>query len=342
MSHRWPERRVRSGQTTRPDLRAHSPLPWGSTLDHQRAEEPTMGLLMRQSPASPTRGDRPRRLSALIGVGVITVLTLTGCIKVDATVAIAPDATASGTFAFELQKEAASFLGINTLDDFSSQIDQGALTDGEELDAFQECVSSETETGFAYTCTFANTPFSDADGLWSISKEDATIVFTMVNDGGGEANGEAAGLLGDAGMGSIDVDVEFPGPITSVEGDFVEQVSENEARVSASMTDSVNVTIRSEDGESSAPIAVILIIAGTAGIVVLLIVAVVLLAMRRRAGASGSGTSDSEASDFGAAEVEPASSPAADATPAVESSTENAVPELESGESDQESSDDPS
>ena len=297
---------------------------------------------MRQSPASPTRGDRPRRLSALIGVGVITVLTLTGCIKVDATVAIAPDATASGTFAFELQKEAASFLGINTLDDFSSQIDQGALTDGEELDAFQECVSSETETGFAYTCTFANTPFSDADGLWSISKEDATIVFTMVNDGGGEANGEAAGLLGDAGMGSIDVDVEFPGPITSVEGDFVEQVSENEARVSASMTDSVNVTIRSEDGESSAPIAVILIIAGTAGIVVLLIVAVVLLAMRRRAGASDSGTSGSGTSDSGAAEVEPASSPAADATPAVESSTENAVPELESGESDQESSDDPS
>ena len=301
-----------------------------------------MGLLMRQSPASPTRGERPRRLSALIGVGVITVLTLTGCIKVDATVAIAPDATASGTFAFELQKEAASFLGINTLDDFSSQIDQGALTDGEELDAFQECVSSETETGFAYTCTFANTPFSDADGLWSISKEDATIVFTMVNDGGGEANGEAAGLLGDAGMGSIDVDVEFPGPITSVEGDFVEQVSENEARVSASMTDSVNVTIRSEDGESSAPIAVILIIAGTAGIVVLLIVAVVLLAMRRRAGASDSGTSGSGTSDSGAAEVEPASSPAADATPAVESSTENAVPELESGESDQESSDDPS
>ena len=297
---------------------------------------------MRQSPASPTRGDRPRRLSALIGVGVITVLTLTGCIKVDATVAIAPDATASGTFAFELQKEAASFLGINTLDDFSSQIDQGALTDGEELDAFQECVSSETETGFAYTCTFANTPFSDADGLWSISKEDATIVFTMVNDGGGEANGEAAGLLGDAGMGSIDVDVEFPGPITSVEGDFVEQVSENEARVSASMTDSVKVTIRSEDGESSAPIAVILIIAGTAGIVVLLIVAVVLLAMRRRAGASDSGTSGSGTSDSGAAEVEPASSPAADATPAVESSTENAVPELESGESDQESSDDPS
>lgn len=301
-----------------------------------------MGLLMRQSPASPTRGDRPRRLSALIGVGVITVLTLTGCIKVDATVAIAPDATASGTFAFVLQKEAASFLGINNLDDFSSQIDQGALTDGEELDAFQECVSSETETGFAYTCTFANTPFSDADGLWSISKEDATIVFTMVNDGGGEENGEAAGLLGDAGMGSIDVDVEFPGPITSVEGDFVEQVSENEARVSASMTDSVKVTIRSEDGGSSAPIAVILIIAGTAGIVVLLIFAVVLLAMRRRAGASGSGTSGSGTSDSGAAEVEPASSPAADATPAVESSTENAIPQLESGESDQESSDDPS
>lgn len=227
---------------------------------------------------------RTPRLAAIVGAGIVASLALSGCIKVDANVAIASDATASGTFAFELQKEAASFLGISDLASFESQIDEGALTEGGELDTFQECVTSESASGYLYTCTFANLPFTESTGLWTVNKEDSTIVFRMVSEGAGEEAQGAGDLLGDASMGSINVAVEFPGPITSVEGSFVEQTSESTAKVSAAMTETIDVTIRSEDGSSSVNIAVILVIALAAGVAVLLIVAVILLVMRRRAG----------------------------------------------------------
>ncbi|HAN72188.1 MAG TPA: hypothetical protein DCQ36_11470 [Actinobacteria bacterium] len=231
-----------------------------------------------------TLSRRPQRLAAFVGAGIVASLALTGCIKVDANVAIASDATASGTFAFELQKDAAGFLGISDLASFQSQIDEGALTEGDELETFQECVTSESETGYVYTCSFANMPFTEPSGLWTVTKEESTIVFAMTSEGAGEETQGADNLLGDASMGSINVTVEFPGPITAVEGEFVEQTSESTAKVSAAMTETINVTIRSEDGSSGTNIAVIIVIALAAGVAVLLIVAVVLLVMRRRAG----------------------------------------------------------
>lgn len=233
---------------------------------------------------SPTIRRSTNRLAALTGIAVLAIVTLSGCIKVDADVAINSDATASGTFAFELQKDAASFLGIGDLATFEQQIDEGALTEGQELDSFQECVTGESDTGYTYTCTFANTPFTEPDGLWRIAKEGSSIVFTMTSEGAGEDGAEAASMLGDAGMGSIDVTVEFPGTITSVQGDLVEKTSDTTARVSASMTDTIDVTITSEDGASQGGIAGIIVVAIAAGVVVLLIVAVILLIMRRRAG----------------------------------------------------------
>lgn len=233
---------------------------------------------------SPTIRRSTNRMAALTGIAVLAIVTLSGCIKVDADVAINSDATASGTFAFELQKDAASFLGIGDLATFEQQIDEGALTEGQELDSFQECVTGESDTGYTYTCTFANTPFTEPDGLWRIAKEGSSIVFTMTSEGAGEDGAEAASMLGDAGMGSIDVTVEFPGTITSVQGDLVEKTSDTTARVSASMTDTIDVTITSEDGASQGGIAGIIVVAIAAGVVVLLIVAVILLIMRRRAG----------------------------------------------------------
>lgn len=225
-----------------------------------------------------------RRVAALAGIAALSVISLSGCIKVDANVAINSDATASGTFAFELQKDAASFLGISDLASFEQQIDEGALTEGQELDSFQECVTGESATGYTYTCTFANTAFTEPDGLWRIAKEGSIIVFTMASEGAGEDGAEAASMLGDAGMGSIDVTVEFPGTITSVQGDLVEKTSDTSARVKASMMDTIDVTIRSEDGAAQGGVAGIIVVAIAAGVVVLLIVAVILLIMRRRAG----------------------------------------------------------
>lgn len=229
------------------------------------------------------------RIAALVGVAAVAALTLTGCIKVDANVAINSDATGSGTFGFELQKEAAGFLGISDLAAFKSNIEEGALTEGEGLESLQDCVTSETETGYAYTCSFANAEFTNPDDLWQITKDGSSIVFTMRNEAAGEEDADMAAMLGETGMGAINVTLEFPGPITSVEGEFAEKTSDTTAKITASMMDTLNVTITSQDS-SGGGFATILVVAIAAGVVVLLVVAVILLVMRRRAG-----TRDSEA-----------------------------------------------
>jgi hypothetical protein len=254
------------------------------------------------------------RIGALVGVAAVAVLTLTGCIKVDANVAIASDATASGTFGFELQKDAAGFLGISDLSSFEAAIDEGALTDGEELETFQECVTSESDAGYVYTCSFANASFTNPDDLWQISKNGSNIVFTMTNEGQSAEDAEMTGLLGDAGMGAINVTVEFPGPITSVEGEFAEKTSDTTAKISASMMDTLKVTITSEES-SGGGFAVILVVAIAAGVVVLLIVAVILLVMRRRAG-TRSPEAAAEPTEAPAGEAPAAEATATDTPPA--------------------------
>lgn len=256
------------------------------------------------------------RIGALVGIAAVAVLTLTGCIKVDANVAIASDATASGTFGFELQKDAAGFLGISDLSSFEAAIDEGALTDGEELETFQDCVTSESDAGYVYTCSFANASFTNPDDLWQISKDGSNIVFTMTNEGQSAEDAEMTGLLGDAGMGAINVTVEFPGPITSVEGKFAEKTSDTTAKISASMMDALKVTITSEES-SGGGFAVILVVAIAAGVVVLLIVAVILLVMRRRAGTrspeAAAEPTEAPANQAPAAEATATDTPPADA-----------------------------
>ena len=264
------------------------------------------------------------RIGALIGVTAVAVLTLTGCIKVDANVAIASDATASGTFGFELQKDAAAFLEITDLASFEKAMQEDALTDGEELETFQSCVSSESESGFVYTCSFANATFNKPDDLWQITKDGSNIVFTMTSEGQSAEDAEMQAMLGDVGMGDINVTVEFPGPITSVEGEFAEKTSDTTAKVSASMLDNLKVTITSQESGGGG-FAGILVVAIAAGVIVLLIVAVILLVMRRRAGTrdlgaagvAGAAATTAPAAEASAAETPAAPAPAADA-PAAE------------------------
>lgn len=272
---------------------------------------------------------RAPRAAALLGAVAVAIVSLSGCIKVDAEVGIGADATASGTFAFELQKDAASFLGITDLATFESEITEGALTEGDELDAFTECTTSESDTGYVYSCTYANTTFTEADGLWRITKEGDEIVFTMASPGAGAEAAGAEELLGGASMGSINVDVEFPGPITTVEGDFVEQTSDNAATVSASMMDEIAVTIRSEAG-SGPSLSVILVLVIAVAIIVLLVIAVILLVKRRRAGTAPAVSAAAVATAVASPPTE-----AAGAAPAAVTEAARAdIPAIEAGDTD--------
>ena len=235
------------------------------------------------NPRSIRERSRLARMSVVAGLGVLAALTLTACIKVEADVVIAEDATGSGTFGFELQKDAAGFLGISDVEAFSSQLETGDLAQEDGLQAFEDCEASESETGYVYSCSFANESFSDPTGLWTIEREDSTIVFRMANEG--QADEGADFGLGDATMGSIAVNVTFPGTITSVSGDGVSQASDTTASIESSMTQSFDVVIRSEDGAGGLSVAVLAVAIVTAGVIVLIIiVAFTLIARRRRSG----------------------------------------------------------
>lgn len=220
------------------------------------------------------------RAGVAVGLGALTVLTLSACIKVEADVTITEDAAASGTFGFELQKDAAGFLGISDAETFSRQLQTGDLAQEDGLQAFQDCKTSESETGYVYACSFTEETFSDPSGPWTIEKEDATIVFRMANEGQTQDGADFG--LGDTSMGSIAVDITFPGAITSVTGDAVTQTSDTTATIDSSMTQSFDVVIRSEDGSGGLSVAVLAVVIVTAGVIVLIIVVAITLMSRRR------------------------------------------------------------
>lgn len=230
-------------------------------------------------PHASTRS-RMIRTAAAIAAGVAGALVLTGCIKVEADVTVASDATASGTFGFELQKEAAGFLGITDAGAFEEQLETGDLSEEEGLSSFDDCTASESDTGFVYTCAFTDTPFTDSTDLWTITKEDSTIVFRMVNEGDDSGAGDLG--LGEGSLGSVSVDVTFPGPITSISGAGATQTSDTTATVEASMTDALDISIRSEDGASGFPVATLIVVLVAAGVILLIVVVAGVLIARRR------------------------------------------------------------
>lgn len=231
----------------------------------------------------------PRRLNrrlALVTVGALAVVSLTGCLSMTADVNVNSDAKASGSLAIGLQKQAANMLGMTDLDSFSSGItSEGSDSAGSVLTT-GECTASETDTDFVYTCAFSEQAFTDpADGPWTITKSGEEITFALVNAGSeGLTGGEdAADLTGGASMGDLTVNVTFPGEITSVTGTMVEKTSDTTATIKGPMADVFEVTIVSKaSGAGGGGIGTILLIVGLVLLAIIVIAVVVALLMRGR------------------------------------------------------------
>jgi hypothetical protein len=229
-----------------------------------------------------TRSRAAARVAALVGVAAVAIVTLTGCIKVDADLTINADATGTGTVGFELQKEAASFMGITDLDSFKTQINSGDLQSN-GLSGFTSCTPSETDTGFLYSCSFTDEAFTDPEGIWTIAKTGNSITFHMVNAGQtGTEGSDASALLGDASLGSLNVKITFPGNITDITGTGAAKTSDTTATITGTMTTPLDVTITSESTGGGMKIAALLVVLAALAVVALIIVVIVVLLVRRR------------------------------------------------------------
>lgn len=218
---------------------------------------------------------RIRRTAALAATATAAMLALSGCLSFTADMTISSEAKGSGTVSIGLQKEAASLFGLTDLAAFEEGISQQGSEVGAGDLLTGDCTSSETDTEFVQTCTFTDQEFTSQDDPWVITKDGESIVFTMKN----EAQEGQDELLGDASLGTIDVTVTFPGPITAVSGEGASQTGDTEAAVSAPLSGPFDITITSQSSGGGGLLRTLLIVAGV--LLLIIVIAVVVFAILR-------------------------------------------------------------
>jgi hypothetical protein len=202
-----------------------------------------------------------RSLTRTFGIaagGAAALLALTGCLSISADMSINADATGSGTFAINLQKQAGKLMGMTDLESFKSGLNQDTTPGAGDMIQNAKCEPSETAEDFVLTCTYSNAEFTKPDQLWTIKKANDQILFQMKNaPSAGADAGQLTDLLGGGSLGDVTVNVTFPGPIQSVTGAGATKTSDTTATVKGSMTDSYDVTITSATS-SGPPIGMII------------------------------------------------------------------------------------
>lgn len=214
-----------------------------------------------------------------LAVAVVPIaLVLSGCLSVTTTMVVNSDATASGEFSIAVAREPAALLGISSADALN-----GALGESGQADfaASSDCVASEDDTFLRLTCPFENQAFNDPTDWLQVQREGDSISIAVRNEGQQED-------LIDMPLGTLTFEVQTPGPIRSITGAYATQTADNAARVSASMSDKIDVLITS-DATGSASLAWLPIAIGLAILVMLIaiVVLLVLLLKRRRPAPQG-------------------------------------------------------
>ena len=251
-----------------------------------------------------------------------SAFVLSGCLDVDADLSVNEDATATGEMTIAISSEISGLLGLGSGVDLVDQLKQGML-DGAEGVEDLDCEPAEQENAVAMVCSFENQVFDQADDIWNIyASDDNTVTFYSIS-GEQAAEEEDAGLfddLVDFDFGGYQIDVEMPGPIVSVDGTNVDQTSDTSFRIEAGLNDSFEAIVVSEDGSSSFPWVLLIVI----GVAVLAVIALVVFLIGRSRSSSGSGASDANDATDGTAFMDDAARAQPEliaATPALDSPT---------------------
>ena len=218
-----------------------------------------------------------------------SAFVLSGCLDVDADLAVNEDATATGEMTIAISSEISGLLGLGSGVDLVDQLKQGML-DGAEGVQDLDCEPADQENAVAMVCSFDNQVFDQADDIWNIYASDDNTVTFYSSSGEQAAEEEDAGLfddLVDFDFGGYQIDVEMPGPIVSVDGTNVDQTSERSFRIEAGLNDSFEATVVAEDGSSSFPWLLLIVI----GVAVLAVIALVAFLIGRSRSSDASDTS---------------------------------------------------
>ncbi|MDC3001966.1 hypothetical protein OA174_05145 [Actinomycetota bacterium] len=250
-----------------------------------------------------------------------SAFVLSGCLDVDADLSVNEDATATGEMTIAISSEISGLLGLGSGVDLVDQLKQGML-DGAEGVEDLDCEPAEQENAVAMVCSFENQVFDQADDIWNIYVSDDNTV-TFYSSSGEQAAEEDAGLfddLVDFDFGGYQIDVEMPGPIVSVDGTNVDQTSDTNFRIEAGLNDSFEAVVVSEDGSSSFPWVLLIVV----GVAVLAVIALVVFLIGRSRSSGGSDANDPNNSMDGTSVMDDADRAQPEliaATPALDSPT---------------------
>lgn len=248
-----------------------------------------------------------------------SAFVLSGCLDVDADLSVNEDATATGEMTIAISSEISGLLGLGSGVDLVDQLKQGML-DGAEGVEDLDCEPAEQENAVAMVCSFENQVFDQADDIWNIYASDDNTVTFYSSSGEQAAEEEDAGFfddLVDFDFGGYQIDVEMPGPIVSVDGTNVDQTSDTSFRIEAGLNDSFEAVVVSEDGSSSFPWVLLIVI----GVAVLAVIALVAFLISRSRSSGDSDAGDGTAPGNDPADADIAQPALMAATPALDSST---------------------
>jgi len=215
------------------------------------------------------------RRAAIISAAAPAALLLSGCLSLATTVVVNSDATASGEFSLAVARSPAALLGIASADALI-----GALSDSGQADftSATDCVASEDESFLRLTCPFENQTFTDPTDLLLIQREGDQMTVTIRSEGQSDEEIDVA-------IGTLTVEVQTPGPIRSITGQYATQTGDDTARIAASLSDDVAVTITS-DATGSVRLPWLPILLGFAALLALAVIVVLLVLVLRRRSAT--------------------------------------------------------
>lgn len=237
---------------------------------------------------------RPHRRMAAAVVAVIGLaFVLSGCINRTAELSINSDGTFSGTERIEISKQAASLLGITSLDALKSGAASGLQGTADPADECPDISYGETDTAYTIVCKFDSTQRTSGDVTAQRSGE--TISFAFTQDGSGTNTPDTSGMpTGEVGV--LDFTISFPGSVQTITGTSaskVTRIDDNTVQIKGTATEQIDVAVTSSidsgislnlagDESSGLPALIFIVI----GVVVLIVLGLVIALLLRARGKS--------------------------------------------------------
>jgi hypothetical protein len=205
---------------------------------------------------------RTRRAAiAATGALVLSVL-LAGCLNLGGELTVAEDGAITGVQTVEIPKQVAAGLGVTSLDALRTQLQADAqFPDGSSIESSDDCPSEivfrETDTTYVIECAYVDALRTTGD--LTAARVGESIVLNFRQEGEDTSDPDSLEFpSGAIGAGTVDIVLNFPGPIEQITGTTATKatkVDADTARISGTAFEpyDVQITSAATGGTNAAP-----------------------------------------------------------------------------------------